>query len=117
MKKIVILAIVLTVLIFCIAGLKIVGESSVKAYLKSHATQWTVATSADRRFHVMMFQYPRLYDVPESFGFGQGFVQLQDSTGRVLAEKEVKYLAQLNWFKWSSNKVAVADFVEWCLPP
>lgn len=116
MKRVILAVAILLVLLVTIAGLKIVGRGTGKSYLKSHATSSLTETSKDGRFKILIYRYPRLNDVPESFGFGQGFVQLQDASGRVLAEKEAEDLAALNSFRWSSNKVTVADFAEWDLP-
>jgi hypothetical protein len=101
-----------------IFGIKWIGSSALTAYLKTHATPWgTPRLSTDGRFQIVLYRYPRLKDIPESFGFGQGFVQLQEvASGRVLAEKAAPDFAPLNWWRWSSNKVTVADFAEWDLP-
>ena len=101
-----------------IFGIKWIGGVGITAYLKARATPsgkpWP---SKDGRFQIVIYRYPRLRDIPECFGFGQGFVQLQESaSGRVLAEKEAEDLAPLNWYRWSSNKVTVANFAEWDLP-
>jgi len=116
MKRVILAIVVLLVLLVTIVGLKTVGRGTSKSYLKAHATSQLTEASKDGRFKIVIYRYPRLNDVPESFGFGQGFVQLQDASGRVLAEKEAEDLAALNWFRWSSNKVTVADFADWDLP-
>jgi len=106
-------------LLVLIVGIKWVGGSAGAAYLRRHATPWDKPwLSPDGRYQVVVYRYPQLHDVPESLGFGQGFVQLQEAaSGRPLAEQKAEDLASLNRFRWSSNKVAVADLVEWDLPP
>ena len=111
-----------------IAGLLTVGVVCTRAYLHTHATQGLVETSKDGRFKVVMYRYPRLRDIPESIGFGQGFVQLQEVvSGKILAQKSAADLDSLRSFLWSSNKVVVfiepysgiastPRFAEWSLP-
>lgn len=118
MRRRVIILSSLIALLGVIFAFKILGSLAITACLKAHATLWGQPwPSKDGRFQIVMYRYPRLRDIPESFGFGQGFVQLQEvASGRVLAEKEAKDFAPLNSYRWSSNKVIVADFAEWDLP-
>lgn len=111
------LCLVVGILVFLV-----LGNSAAKMYLRGHATQAWFCPSPDHKFRIVMYRYPRLRDVPESLGFGQGFVQLQEAgTGKVLAQKDAQNLSELNSFKWSSNKVTVyayaqtKDFAEWDL--
>jgi hypothetical protein len=105
-----------------LAGLLLlIGDISVRVYLKTHATRWSV--NGWTRFRIVMYRYPRLRDIPESFGFGQGFVQLQEvASGKVLAQKRAEDLAPLTAFKWSTTNVIIFQvpemnkFVEWDLP-
>jgi len=88
-----------------------------KGYLRARATPWNTTPSRDGRFKVVVYRYPELHDIPESFGFGQGFAQLEEvASGKVLAQKDADDLAQLNVFTWSSNQVVIRGFVEWDLP-
>lgn len=86
--------------------------------LKAHATVWGVPfVSSDGRFQILCYRHPQLKNIPEAFGFGQGFVQLQEvASGRVLAEKRVQDLDAVNWCRWASNQVEVANVAMWKLP-
>jgi hypothetical protein len=95
-------------LIFAVLILLGVGSISTKAYLRAHATPCWAVPSNDGKFKIVMYRYPRLNDIPESIGFGQGFVQLQKTaSGKVVAQKVADDLESLNSFRWSSNEVTI----------
>ncbi|MGO8838361.1 MAG: hypothetical protein ACLQAH_15150 [Limisphaerales bacterium] len=114
----------------CVIGsallLLVVGDISTRVYLKTHATRWWVVPVESRggEFQIAMYRYPRLRDIPESLGFGQGFVQLQEKvSGKVLAQKHADDLAPLTAFRWSATNVIIYQvpgtsdvFVDWGLP-
>ena len=114
----------------CIIGgvflLSVVGHISTRVYLRTHATRWWTVPVESRggEFQIVMYRYPRLRDIPESFGFGQGFVQLQEkASGKVLAQKRADDLAPLTAFRWSDTNVIVYHvpgtsdmFADWDLP-
>ena len=114
----------------CVVGgifllIAVVGIST-GVYLRTHATRWWVVPVESRggEFQIAMYRYPRLRDIPESFGFGQGFVQLQEkASGKVVAQKHADDLAPLTAFRWSSTNVIIyrvpgtSDvFADWVLP-
>lgn len=76
MKKVILITALVLMSIICIVSLKILVSGSSKAYLKSHAMQSLVVPSENGRFKIVIYRFPRLKDVPETLGFGQGFVQL-----------------------------------------
>jgi hypothetical protein len=121
MRRLILIAVCVISAIFL---LFVVGDISTKIYLRTHAVQFWGCQSRDGKFLVVMYRYPQLRDIPESLGFGQGFVQLQDTaSGKVLAEKHADDLAPLTAYKWSSTNVIIyrtpgaSDvFVNWDLP-
>ena len=113
-------SILLGIIIILIAGSVVLGLPArlARSYLRSHASPWSTMPSGDGRFKVVLFRYPVMQDLPESLGFGQGFVQLLEAhSGRVLAQKDAEDLAQINLFRWTSNRVLIQGFAEWDLPP
>lgn len=118
-RKVIIAASVIALLGIVVIGLKELGGSIATAFLKANATPWgKPMSSKDGRFQIVIYRYPRIRDIPESLGFGQGFVQLQEvASGKVLAEKKANDLAALNSWRWSSNLVEITEFAEWNLPP
>ena len=117
MRRLLIIATCAIALVGAIICLKSLGRSLVTSYLKTHATQEHVMGSEDGRFQIVIFRYPHPRDIPETLGFGQGFVQLQQfGSGKVLAQKDAADLAQLNAWKWTSNRVTITGFAEWDLP-
>ena len=122
MKKLIVIA-------ACVIGgvfvLLAIGDISTRVYLRTHATHWWTVPVESRggEFQIVMYRYPRLRDIPESFGFGQGFVQLQEkASGKVLAQKHADDLAPLTAFRWSSTNAIIyqvpqmSKFVDWNLP-
>lgn len=99
---------------------------STGVYLRTRATRSLVVPveSPGGEFQIAMYRYPRLRDIPESFGFGQGFVQLQEkASGKALAQKHADDLAPLTVFRWSATNVIIyrvpgtSDvFADWSLP-
>ena len=115
--------------VWMIAGvfiLLIVGDISIRFYLRIRATRYWVVPDKSQggKYQIAMYRYPQLRDFPECFGFGQGFVQLQETaSGMVLAEKHADDLGPLNAFKWTATNViiyrgsGVSDvFADWSLP-
>lgn len=121
-KPIIIAACIIGVVILLLA----IGDVSTRVYLRTHATRCGTVPVQSRsgEFQIVMYRYPRLRDIPESFGFGQGFVQLQEkATGKVVAQKHADDLAPLTAFRWSSTNVIIyrvpgrSDvFADWTLP-
>jgi hypothetical protein len=87
-----------------------------------NATQLWATASPDGRFRVVFYRFPRLNDIPETLGLGQGFVRLEEvATGRVLGEKHAEDLSPIRGFKWESSRVVVYDSLlsewsRWTLP-
>jgi hypothetical protein len=117
---------IVTIAASVIVGILVLGISGAvgtKVYLHSHASRWWVVPVKDTKFQIAMYRYPRLHDIPESIGFGQGFVQLQESaSGKILAQKDADDLAPLTSFSWSSDKAVIYvspstnEFASWDLP-
>jgi hypothetical protein len=106
--------------------LLVVGDISTRAYLRTRATAvpGVPLKSPDGKFQIVMYRNPRLYDVPESLGFGQGFVRLREvASGKVLAQKHAEELSPLREFKWSATNIIIYHlpgtndvFADWDLP-
>lgn len=66
------------------------------------------------RFEAIVYRYPRLHDIPEALGLGQGFVDLVDtSTGQILKRKHLELAEQATSVMWRSNRVFVHEVEEW----
>lgn len=108
-----------------VIGIKSLASAYIRTYLRAKATPDSIpVVSKDGRFRLVMYRYPRLKDAPEWLGFGQGFVQLEDTaSGKVLAQKQADDLAPLQAFRWSGTNVIIYRvpgttdvFADWDLP-
>jgi hypothetical protein len=102
-----------------------VGDICARVYLKTHATPCGIVKIQSRggKFQIAMYRYPRLQDIPETLGFGQGFVQLQETASKkVFAQKRAQDLGTLSWYRWSETNVIIyqvpekTEFAKWDLP-
>lgn len=112
-------SVILSTFILLIVGLLclVLPGHGVRAYLCSHATLWSYVSSPDGRFAVAIYRYPELHDIPEIFGFGQGFVRLLEvRSGMVLAQRNAEDLAQVNTFRWSVDQVVIQGLGKLELP-
>ena len=112
----------------CVLGcglLFLAGEISTRVYLKTHATGCGIIKIQSRggKFQIAMYRYPRLRDIPETLGFGQGFLQLQEAaSGKVIAQKRAQDLGTLSSYRWSETNVIIYqvpemnEFAKWDLP-
>jgi hypothetical protein len=112
----------------CVAGGVILffgADISTRVYLRTHATPCGTIKIRSRggKFQIVMYRYPRLRDIPETLGFGQGYVQLQEAaTGTALAQKRAQDLGTLSFYRWSETNVIIYqvpelnEFAKWDLP-
>ncbi len=97
--------------------LKFVGTPMFVTWLRAHSTVQMLNSPPGGRYSVAVFRYPRLGDIPECLGFGQGYVQLyQPGTGKVLQEKVADDLALIGLFAWGASDVTISGFAKWETP-
>lgn len=112
--------ILVAVLLGVVAGallFQFIGRPMFVTWLRAHSTVRLVESPPGGRFSVAVFRYPRLGDIPECLGFGQGYVQLYDTaTGQVLQEKVTDDLAAIHLFAWGPSSVTIGGFAEWEVP-
>lgn len=99
-------------------ALHFIGKPVFVTWLRAHSTVRMLQASPDGRYNIAVYRYPRLADVPEVLGFGQGYVQLYEvrSSPRVLNEQVVEDLAAIHLFAWMPSSVSIVGFAEWNLP-
>jgi hypothetical protein len=125
MKRLLVFLVCLALAVGIVLGIKSIGSGYISTYLRAKATPYGIpVVSKDGRFKLVMYRYPRLNDVPEWLGFGQGFVQVEEAvSGKVLALKHAGDLAPLTAFRWSATNVIIYRvpgtndvFADWDLP-
>jgi len=76
---------------------------------------WTDG-SPDGRYRIVVWRVPMLVAMPGQGSDASGFIQLQDSDGRVLREKDVDMVSIVEQPEWSPGKVYIKLLVDWELP-
>jgi hypothetical protein len=114
-KKLLVMSLLGVVL--SVLALQFIGRPMFVTWLRAHSTVRMVQTPPGGRYSVAVYRYPRLADIPECLGFGQGYVQLYNTaSGQVLQEKAADDLAAIHLFAWGPSSVTISGFVEWNVP-
>jgi hypothetical protein len=97
--------------------LQFVGKPLFVSWLRAHSTVSMVQAQPGGRHKIAVYRYPKMHNIPECLGFGQGYVQLYETdSGHVLQEKVANDLAAINLFAWGPTWVSINGFAEWQTP-
>ena len=111
------LVVVLGAVLVGVTALKFIAGPVFTIWLRAHSTVWMVQSPPGGRLWVAVHRLPRLGDVPECLGFGQGYVQLYEpGRGRVFQDERVEDLASIRTFAWGVSSVSISGVGEWALP-
>jgi hypothetical protein len=95
-------------------GVQWIGKPAFVIWLRAHSTVRLVEKPPGGHFSIAVYRYPRLKDIPEYLGLGQGYVQLFEThTGKVLQEKAAEDLTAIRNFAWGPASVTIDGFAEW----
>lgn len=84
---------------------------------KRTVTRYRDIESPDGKYRIVVYSRRQFFPVgPGQGGDASGFVQLQDRTGKVLREKEVAMVQNIDQVYWEQNKVEIKLFADWDLP-
>jgi hypothetical protein len=115
-RKKILVAVLLGVVVGAL-GLQFIARPMFVTWLRAHSIVRMVQSPPGGRYALAVYRYPRLGDIPECLGFGQGYVQLYDTgTERVLQEKVADDLAAIHLFAWGPSSVTIIGFAEWKVP-
>lgn len=89
---------------------------SVRSCYRRSAEEYRRFTSPDGRFEVVVYRLPMLVSMPGQSGDASGYVQLRDSGGKVLHEKSVNMIQEVEEPRWTSSNVTIKLLVQWDLP-
>jgi hypothetical protein len=107
----------LILLVCAFLAAKFIATPLLVVWLRAHSTVSRLDLSPDNRYQISIHRYPRLRDVPETLGFGQGYVVLSDrTTGKVLTEKPADDLGAVNLLAWGKSTISIPGFADWQLP-
>jgi hypothetical protein len=94
---------------FLAVGCRSGGKSSPEPYRSS--------VSPDGRFEMVVYRVPTKSAMPGQAGDAPGFVRLYDKrTGRVLEQKDVEMVQNIDQFEWSATNLYIKLFADWKLP-
>jgi hypothetical protein len=83
-RKKILVAVLLGVVVGALE-LQFIARPMFVTWLRAHSTVRMVQSPPGGRYSLAVYRYPRLGDIPECLGFGQGYVQLYDTgTERIL---------------------------------
>ena len=85
--------------------------------LKAAASEYKTSLSPDSKYKVVVYKLPDFsFRMPGQSGDAPGYVRLYNSSGRVLAEKDVDMVQAADRISWENKKVSVWLVAEWNLP-
>jgi len=104
-----------TILVVCIfVGL---GAFGLRAWYRSLAEEYRSYLSPDGRFKMVVYRLPMLMMMPGQSSDAPGIVRLYDQrSGRVLEQKDVEMVQNIDHFEWSSTNLYIKLFADWKLP-
>ena len=84
---------------------------------KTGAEEYRSSVSPDGRFKVVVYRIPTHSAMPGQSGDARGFVPLHDQrTARILEEKDVEMVQNIEQFEWSPTNLHIKLFADWKLP-
>jgi hypothetical protein len=105
------------IVLICL-GVSVLIAFGLHALYRSSATEYRSYLSPDGRFKMVVFRLPMLMAMPGQSSDAPGFVRLYDQrSGRILQQKEVEMVQNIDQFEWSPTNLYIKLFADWRLPP
>jgi len=109
-KKILVCTVVL-------AGLAVIGVLLRPIVLRAAASEYKTSLSPDGKYKIVVYRLPDFsFRMPGQSGDAPGYVRLYDSSGRMLAEKDVDMVQAADRISWEKKRVSIWLVAEWNLP-
>ena len=87
------------------------------SYLRTNATVYRTFASPDGKYKLVVYDLPQFgMAFPGQGGDGSGYVRLYDGAGRVLEEKDVEMVQNIDQVYWEPGVVDIKLFARWKLP-
>ena len=91
--------------------------SGFRAWHRSGAEEYWSYLSPDGRFKMVVYRIPMIMAMPGQSGDASGFVRLYDQrSGRILQQKDVEMVQNIDQFEWSPTNLYIKQFADWRLP-
>ncbi len=86
-------------------------------YYRSQAKEYRSYLSPDGRFRMIVYRLPMFMCMPGQSSDAPGFVRLYDQrSGRILQQKDVEMVQNIDRFEWSTTNLYIPLFADWELP-
>ena len=93
------------------------GAFGLRAWYRSSAEEYRSYMSPDGRFKMVVYRLPMFMAMPGQSSDAPGFVRLYDQrNGRVLQQKDVEMVQNIDQFEWSTTNLYIKLFADWRLP-
>jgi hypothetical protein len=88
-----------------------------RAWRRAPAEEYRTFAGPDGRFQIVVYRVPMNFACPGQGSDAPGYLQLRDGrTGRVLRERAVEMVQQVDQIDWSPTNVDVRFLADWNLP-
>ena len=105
------------VLVVVLAGLVSIAIFCWPILLRVMASEYRTFQSPDGKYKLVVYRLPEFSRImPGQAGDAPGYIKLYDSSGHMLAEKDVVMVQIADRITWKKNKVNVWLVAEWDLP-
>ena len=86
-------------------------------WYRASAAEYRSYLSPDGRFKMVVYRLPMLVAMPGQSSDAPGFVRLYDQrSGRILQQKDVEMVQNIDQFEWSPTNLYIKLFADWSLP-
>ena len=103
--------------VLVVLGVSALMGFSVHAWYRASAEEYRSYFSPDGRFKMTVYRFPMLAAMPGQSSDAPGFVRLYDQrSGRLLQQKDVEMVQNIDQFEWSPTNLHIKLFADWSLP-
>lgn len=84
---------------------------------RAKATEYSTFPSPDGRYKVVVYRLPTFtIAISGAGGEAPGYVRLLDNSGKVLVEKDLEMVQDIDRVDWQKDRVYLSGGQEWMLP-
>jgi hypothetical protein len=104
-------------IVLVVVGISALIAFGLHAWYRSSAGEYRSYLSPDGRFKMVVYRLPMLVAMPGQSSDAPGFVRLYDQrSGRILQQKDVEMVQDIDRFEWSPTNLYIDLFADWSLP-
>ena len=100
-----------------ILGVSVLIAFGLHVLYRASAAEFRSYLSPDGRFKMVVYRLPMPMAMPGQSSDAPGFVRLYDQrSGRILQQKDVDMVQNVDQFEWSPTNLYIKLFADWRLP-